>query len=241
MQLTPARVPLPRSAFVFVGRLCFESAARASDFFMNSLNFKLVLNWPQLLCPTSVCACVCVWSVWNLARTSWCCCCRPQQLSGSTHLYKARVWPVQARPGLLGQANNINNTHFVPPVADAAAGDAGQLPPLAKGQLQRQLQRHLLFVFIKKILQRQHEINTEAKVHARTGTRTRSIGCSCSCKLHTQTHKATHHAFCFTAAFLMGVTDCDCCSRQSPSSVRPSLCPAVPVQDMCNVPFVSGA
>lgn len=28
--------------------------------------------------------------------------------------------------GLLGQANNINNTHFVPPVAAAAAG---QLPP----------------------------------------------------------------------------------------------------------------
>lgn len=246
MNATDSRpCPSPPAPTVFVGRLCFESAARASDFFMNSLNFKLVLNWPQLLCPTSVCACVCVWSVWNLARTSWCC--WPQQLSGNTHLYKARVWPVQARPGLLGQANNINNTHFVPPVADAAAADggAGQLPPLAKRQLQRQLQRHLLFVFIKKILQRQHEINTEAKVHARTGTRTRSISCSCSCKLHTQTHKATHHAFCFTAAFLMGVTDCDCCSRQSPSSVRLPLslflCLSVPVQDMCNVPFVSGA
>lgn len=124
----------PVSLSVSVGRLCFESAARASDFFMNSLNFKLVLNWPQLLCPTSVC--LCVWSVWNLARTSCCCCCWPQQLSGSTHLYKARVWPVQARRGLLGQANNINNTHFVPPVAaDAAAAGAGQLPPLAKGQV----------------------------------------------------------------------------------------------------------
>lgn len=48
----------PVSLSVSVGRLCFESAARASDFFMNSLNFKLVLNWPQLLCPTSVCVCV---------------------------------------------------------------------------------------------------------------------------------------------------------------------------------------
>lgn len=59
----------------------------------------------------------------------------------------------------------------------------GKLPTASR---QRQLQRHLLFVFIKKILQRQHEINTEAKVHART--RTRSISCSCSCKLHTHTH-----------------------------------------------------
>lgn len=214
MQLTLARVPSRPAPVVFVGRLCFESAARASDFFMNSLNFKLVLNWPQLLCPTSVCVRVCVEFGTNFLALLLL---APTIIWQHTSLQGSCV----ASPG---QANNINNTHFVPPVA--AAADGGQLPPPAKGQLQRQLQRHLLFVFIKKILQRQHEINTEAKVHARTGTRTRSISCSCSCKLHTHTHthEATHHAFCFTAAFLMGVTDCDCCSRQSPSSVRPSPC-----------------
>lgn len=62
MQLTLdsllAQCPSSSPLSISVGRLCFESAARASDFFMNSLNFKLVLNWPQLLCPMSVCVCV---------------------------------------------------------------------------------------------------------------------------------------------------------------------------------------
>lgn len=114
-----------------VGRLCFESAV--TDFFMNSLNFKLVLNWPRLQLHLDG-------LVFRRVEFGTTC---PPQLSLSTHLSAGRVakWPTgqlgtaqlaPARPvwPIVGSslwANNINNTHFVslpaiqPPACEPAA------------------------------------------------------------------------------------------------------------------------
>lgn len=150
---------------------------------MNSLNFKLVLNWPQL------CVLVCVCVVRNLARTSW----LLLLLLAPTIIWQHTSQPDScvafwARPIIL-ITRTLCLLLLLLLLDSCLLRLLLRLRLLPQLQVERQLQRHLLFVFIKKILQRQHEINTEAKVHARTkaqGTRTRSISVASCTHTHTQ-------------------------------------------------------
>lgn len=183
---------------------------------MNSLNFKLVLNWPQLCAEFGTNFLAAAAGPNNYL---------PAHIS--TRLVCGRARPGQAfwaRPIIL-----ITRTLCL--LLLLLLPDSCLLRLQQQVQLERQLQRHLLFVFIKKILQRQHEINTEAKVHARTRhkapgirhtrTRTRSISvASCTHDAHTHTTPFVSRRCLSDGGDWLRL---QAASRLSPSSVRPSV------------------